>query len=411
MFSLRVALRYLLSKKSHNAVNILSAVSVVGVAIATMAMVIVLSVFNGFSDLAKTKLSMIDPDLLVTPSTGKVVENADSVARVIASVEGVGVAAPMVREQALAVKADVQMPVKILGLDRSGVDASMLDAITIDGEPIVEIIDLEGSALDGLSTAMLSIGVANEIGLRGDVENIVKVYVPRRRGRINTANPMTAFRSDTLVVTGVFRVDQPEYDNDVIIIPLSSARFLLDYRHGEASGIQVFLSAGASEKNVANALRSKLGDNLLILDRLQQEQESFNMIYIEKWVTLMMLVFILIITAFNIISAIYILRVEKRDNIAVMKALGASGTLIRRIFAWQGRLITLAGGAIGIFLGSTIVLAQQWGAFIKLRSSATGAYTVDSYPVRLDVTDLLIVGAIIILTALVTSYIATFSRR
>lgn len=411
MLSLRVATRYLFSKKSFNAVNILSIVSVVGVAIATAAMVIVLSVFNGFSDLAKSKLSMIDPDLLVVPSTGKVIADADSLSRKLAGVDGVSQASPIVREQALAVKADAQMPVTLLGIAPAGLEATHISDITIDGEPYVDLVDAEGSPLDGMPTTMLCIGVANGIRLRGDVENFVKIYVPKRRGRINTANPMTAFRGDTLIVSGVFRVDQAEYDADMVIIPLTTARRLLDYRHGEASAIQMFLDGSLSESKVIDKVSDLVGSELSVLNREQQQQKSFNMISIEKWVTLLMLVFILIITSFNIISAIYILRVEKQGNMNILRAMGATPTLIRSIFAWQGRLITLAGGVAGCFLGSLIVLAQQCGGYIKLHSANPSMLTVEAYPVRLEASDLLIIFAIILGIALLTSFIATYSFR
>ncbi len=411
MLSLRVALRYLFSKKSHNAVNLLSIVSVVGVAIATAAMVVVLSVFNGFSDLAKSKLSMIDPDFMVAPAAGKVIADADSLSRMLTGLSGVRLASPIVREQALAVKSDAQMPVTMLGMSSLGADATYLDAITIDGQALVETVDIPGSPLDGFPTMMLSIGVANEIGLRGDVENFVKIYVPKRRGRINTANPATAFRADTLIVAGVFRVDQAEYDADMVIVPLETARRLLDYRHGEATGIQIFLDGKVAGRKVASQLRSMLGDDLLILDREEQQQKSFNMISVEKWVTLLMLVFILIITSFNIISAIYILRVEKQGNMNVLRAMGATPGMIRSIFAWQGRLITTAGGLIGLILGSGLVLAQQQFGLIRLHGGHPDAFTVESYPVRLEPGDLLIIMAIIVVTAILTSFIATFSTK
>ncbi len=411
MLSLRVALRYLFSKKSHNAVNILSIVSVVGVAIATAAMVVVMSVFNGFSDLAKSKLSMIDPDLLVAPATGKVIADADSLCGVLARADGVELASPVVREQALAVKSDAQMPVTMLGMTGRGAEATHLDDITIDGEALVETVDIPGSPLDGVPTMMLSIGVANQIGLRGDVENFVRLYVPKRRGRINTANPATAFRADTLIVAGVFRVDQAEYDADMVIVPLATARRLLDYRHGEASAIQIFLDGKVPPRRVESEIRQLLGDGFTVLDREGQQQKSFNMISIEKWVTLLMLVFILIITSFNIISAIYILRVEKQGNMNVLRAMGATEAMIRSIFAWQGRLITAAGGLAGLLLGSVLVLAQQWFGLIKLHGANPSAFTIESYPVRLEAGDLLIILAIIAATALLTSFIATFSTK
>lgn len=410
MLALRVALRYLFSKKTHNAVNILSIVSVAGVAIATMAMVIVLSVFNGFSDLAAGKLSQMDPDLLVAPASGKIVENADSLSMSIASVRGVAAAAPVLREQALAVTVDGQMPVTLLGMTVDGAAATGLEGIMLDGLPVVGYIDDPSLPADGRAACVLSVGVAVETGLRGGLEDYLQIYVPRRRGRINPASPMTAFRGDTLVVAGVYRVEQAEYDTDMIVVPLEVARRLLDYGNGEASGVQVFAAPGCDAEALGRELSAMLGPGYLVLDRVAQQQQAFNMIKVEKWVTLLMLAFILIITSFNIISAIYILKVEKQGNMDVLRAMGATDGMIQSIFAWQGRLITLSGGVIGIVLGCALTLAQQWGGFIRLQAGDMTALSVDVYPVRLEGGDLLIVAAIVTTVALVCARIATYRK-
>ena len=410
MLALRVALRYLVSKKTHNAVNILSLVSVVGVAIATMAMVIVLSVFNGFSDLAAGKLSLMDPDLLVVPVRGKVIDNADSLARTIGRVEGVTVAAPIIKEQAMAVTADGQMPVTLQGMTVEGADATSLEGIMLDGEALVGYIDDETSeAMDGRPTCVLSVGVAVETGLRGGLISPLRVYVPRRTGRINVANPMNAFRGDTLLVAGVYRVEQAEYDTDMIIVPLEVTRQLLDYHNSEATAIQVFTS-GSDTGRAARELSRLIGDDYRVLDRYSQQQQAFNMIAVEKWVTLLMLAFILIITSFNIISAIYILRVEKQGNMAVLKAMGATDGLIRQIFSWQARLITVAGGIIGIALGSVLTLIQQYGHIIKLQAGDMSALAVEAYPVRLEVGDLAIVALIVAGVAMLSSLSTYWSK-
>ncbi len=411
MLALRVALRYLLSKKSHNAVNILSLVSVIGVAIATMAMVIVLSVFNGFSDLASGKLSMMDPDLLVSPDRGKVMDGADSLAAVISEIDGVKVAAPVLREQALAVIRDGQMPVTMQGMTVEAVRATSLQGIMLDGAPVVGYIDEPALPVYGSPACVISVGVAVETGLRSDSDEPLRIYVPRRLGRINTANPMTAFRSDTLVVAGVYRVEQAEYDADMVIVPLETARRLLEYTDGQATGIQIFTRPGYDRKQIARQIADTLGRDYRILDRYQQQQQAFRMIAVEKWVTLLMLAFILVITSFNIISAIYILKVEKQDNMAVMRAMGATDSMIQSIFAWQGRLITLTGGAIGLILGSVLTLAQQWGGFIRLQAGNMTMLSVETYPVRLDFMDLAVVALIVTVVALVCSYISTLSRR
>jgi len=412
MLALRVALRYLFSRKVHNAVNILSLVSVVGVAIATMAMVIVLSVFNGFSDLAAGKLSQMDPDLLVVPVHGKVIGNADSLAAVAATIPGVSIAAPVMTEQALAVTRDRQIPVTLQGMTVDAVRATNLAGIMLDGSAMVGYIDEPDMPVYGCPACVLSVGVAVETGLRSGMDQSIQLYVPRRLGRINTANPMNAFRGDTLVVAGVYRVEQAEYDTDMIIVPLEVARQLLDYTDGQGTAIQVFLSAGtASAGAIAGELHDILGEGFRVLDRHAQQQQAFNMIAVEKWVTLLMLAFILVITSFNIISAIYILKVEKQGNMGVLRAMGATDGMIQSIFAWQGRLITLAGGAIGHLLGAALTLAQQWCGFIRLQAGDASMLSVEAYPVRLEFTDMLIVALIVIIVALVCSGIATIRKR
>lgn len=411
MLALRVALRYLFSKKTHNAVNILSLVSVVGVAIATMAMVIVLSVFNGFSDLAAGKLSQMDPDLLIAPASGKIIGNADSVAAVAAGLRGVDIASPVLREQAMAMTRDGQMPVTMLGMTVDAVRATNLSGIMLDGSALVGYINEPDMPLNGQPACVLSVGVAVETGLRSGMDRGMQIYVPRRRGRINTANPMSAFRGDTLVVAGVYRVEQAEYDSDMIIVPLEVSRHLLDYTDGEGSAVQVFLDADADAASLAGQLAGMLGPDYRVLDRIAQQQQAFNMIAVEKWVTLLMLAFILVITSFNIISAIYILKVEKQGNMDVLRAMGATDGMIQDIFAWQGRLISLAGGVIGIVLGSALTLAQQWGGFIKLQAGDASMLSVEAYPVRLELSDLLVVAVIVIIVALVCARIATMTRK
>lgn len=409
MISLRIALRYLLSKKSHNAVNILSIISIAGVAVATAAMVIVLSVFNGFSDLAAGKLSQMDPDLLIVPGSGKVIAGADDLAIELSETAGVTLVAPVIDEQALAIAPGGQMPVKLRGMTVEAVNATNLGAIIIDGDDVVGYIDEPGSAFDGEASCVVSVGVAVETGLRGSPDYEVEIYMPQRSRRINVANPMSAFRADTLLVGGVYRVEQAEYDTDMIIVPLEVTRRLLDYDNGQASALQVFVAGGADVDAVRQQLMATLGCEYKVLNRYQQQQGAFNMIAIEKWVTLLMLAFILLITSFNILSAIYILRVEKEGNMAVLEAMGADRHIISRIFAWQTLLITWAGGALGLVLGSALTLLQQYGHIIKLNVSDTAALAVDAYPVRLVGVDLLVVMGVVVGVSLFCTLMVSLS--
>ncbi len=396
MLSLKIALRYLLSKKSHSAVNVISAISVAGVAIATAAIVVVLSVFNGFTDLAASQFSRIDPDLKVSPTTGKVVEQADSLARSIESLDIIAAAAPTLTERGLLVSNGEQLGVVFIGVDDNYDHVVDIDSVITDGQFLTK-----SPAMPALCTA--SIGVAARMGLYPGCMG-VELYVPRRVGRINPANPAGAFDMLKMAISGVFQIDQMEIDADRIIVPLDSARRILDYQNAEASAIELRIANGIDADAAALQLRQHLGNEFKVETRDQQQAESFRMIAIEKWVTFVMLIFILIIATFNIISTLSLLVIEKRDNMDTLRCLGATRALVRRIFMIQGAAITAIGGFAGCLLGLVLSLAQQWGGFIKLAGDPA-KMTITVYPVRVEVLDLLAVAAIIVLVALVTAQI------
>lgn len=394
MLAWSIALRYLFSKKSQGAVNIISAVAVAGVAVATAAIVIVLSVFNGFTHLADSRLSIIDPDLRILPASGKTWANADSVAALAASVAEAEMALPVIEERGLLIYGNQQMPVIFKGVpDNYGALVS-IDSAVIDGN--------RQQLYFGHPAALLSVGVAMKSGVRPGA--LVNLYVPRRTGRINPANPNTAFRGKELGVTGVFQIDQPEYDNQHIFIPISTARYLLEYDH-QASAIELRLKAGAPPDKAAQAIAAVIGDEAIVLTRAQAEQSAFRMIMVEKWITFLMLAFILIIASFNIISTLALLVIEKRDNMATLRSLGAPQSLVRGIFMRLGFAISIAGGIIGIIIGSILVLIQQWGHVIKLAGDPA-QMSIHYYPVQLDLLDLAIVFMLSALVAIAASAIA-----
>ena len=402
MFSLRIALRYLFSKKTHNVVNIISLISVVGVAVATMAIVCVLSVFNGFEDISARYLSRLDPELKITPVKGKVINNADSLISLIEDVEGVEIALPEIEEQAFAIFNQQQMPIVIKGVAPQRQQLSAIDSLILDG-----VFLLNDSIA---SYATLSVGTAIGLQARPGAWGYLGIYAPTRTGRINPANPMTAFRMDSLIVSGVFQVNQPEYDSNSIIIPIENARNLFEYTN-EASSIGVAVSHGFDLEIVANEISSKIGSNYEIKDRYAQQEQSFRMIAIEKWITFLMLAFILVIASFNIISTLSMLVIEKDENIKTFNALGSTRRMITHIFMLEGWLISILGGIIGIILGVILCLAQQWGGFIKLNGDPS-ALTVDAYPVRVELLDMLIVFALVLVIGFVTSQITSiFTRR
>lgn len=380
MLSLRIALRYLLSRKSHGAVNIISCISLAAIAVAAAAMVIVLSVFNGFSQLAESKLSAIDPDYRLIPTEGKIIGDATALADTLGTISGVASAQPEITEQAFAVAQNAQMPVTLIGMTPEGLAASGLTRITIDGTGV----------LPADNSALLSVGAALGLGVRPSAGiDSLTVYEPRRVGRINPANPLAAFRSAPLGAAGVFQVEQEEYDRDAVVVPFTTAAALLNYTGGEATSISIMLAPGAG-KETRRALETfSLGHNLQLQDRHMQQQQAFRMIAIEKWITFVMLAFILVIASCNIISTLSMLVLEKTDDMRLVSALGGTRRFINSIFQTQGWLIVIIGGCAGIVIGALLVLGQQHFGWVKLGASDPALMSIDAYPVLLTLPDLL----------------------
>ncbi len=249
MLSLSIARRYLLSRKSHSAVNIICGVAVGGMAIAVMAIVVVLSVFNGFASLAEKQMGLFDPDLRIEAAGGKTMADGRSVAARVAASAGVEAVTEVVEERALAVSGSAQMPVRIKGVDAGFTSVTDMDSIIIDGAYTTDTIY-------GYAPAHLAVGVAGYLGLRPHMGSIVGLYVPRRVGRINPANPATAFRGDSLAVRSVWQTERPDYDADRVVVPLAVARTLLEYNAGEATAIEAALAPDADAERVAAASHS-----------------------------------------------------------------------------------------------------------------------------------------------------------
>lgn len=397
MLALNIARRYLLSRKSHSAVNIICGVAIGGVSVAIMAIVVVLSVFNGFASLAEKQMGLFDADLRVEPAAGKTIAGADSLAARVAAMPQVAAAVPVIDERALAVSPSAQMPVRLKGVGAAFADVTDMDSIIVDGAYAVD-------SVYGYGPAHLSVGVAGYMGLSPRVGNIVGVYVPRRVGRINPANPATAFRGDSLAVRSVWQTQRPDYDADRMIVPLATARRLLDYENGEASAVEIRLAAGADPDAEAARLSAALGDSVRVLTRARQNADSFRMIAVEKWLTFLLLVCILAVASFNIVSTLSLLVIEKRDNMATLRALGASRAMTRRVFMWQGALIALCGGLLGSVLGVALSLGQQHFGWVRLNAEAD-ALTIQVYPVEVHAADLLVVAAVVAVGAVASALV------
>ncbi|MCM1021666.1 MAG: ABC transporter permease [Muribaculum sp.] len=404
MESLRIAVRYLLARRSKSAVSVISLISVIGVGVAAMAIVCVLSVFNGFTSLASSQVNTLTADIRVAPASGKVVTGLDSVLALIGHQPEVEAAAPVLEERALIKNGAYQMPVWIKGVtDEYTTVTEISKSVKDDG-----VFLLNDSMVGPM--AVLAVGPAIRLHQYPGLDSHVELYVPRRLGRINPANPAAAFRTANFTVAGVFQVDDAETDADVVIIPFNVAARLLE-RDDAASSIELKLHAGSDVDAVAGRLSRQLGNQFSIATRSRQNLESLKMIAVEKWITFALMAFILIIASFNIISTLSMMVIEKTDNIHTMFALGADRSFISSIFRYEGWLISLLGGLGGVVVGVILCLAQQSFGFIKLGGDHEAMVT-DVYPVRVDCVDLVAVMALVAAVGWVTATLtAAFTRR
>lgn len=400
VLALRIAARYLFSKKSHSAINVISIISVCGVAIITAALICTLSVYNGFTHLIGSLLSEIQPDIKILPTSGKTLDGNDTLWSEIAAWDDVALLSPVIEETALAVY-DRQLPVVVKGIPDNYDELTGLSHTIVTGEYM-----LRDSIV---SYAIIGAGVAVRLEAGVAYSRPIELYAPHRRGRVNIANPAASFTSRRFFVSAAFYSNQAPYDDNVVYIPIDEARVLFDYPT-EATAIELRCADGVSVERVVQQLEKKLGSNYVVQDRYKQNGESFRWMQIEKWITFLILVFILLIAAFNIVGALSMLIVDKKENIATLRNLGADNRLIVRIFMTEGWLISMIGALSGLVIGVLLCWLQQ--EFGLLRLGESGAFIVDAYPVRLEWGDTLVVTAVVLLLGMLTaSFPARMLRR
>lgn len=399
--SLNIALRYLRAKKGHTAVNIISIISVLGVVVTTAALICVLSVFNGFHDLIKDKLSNVDPDIAITATLGKTIADADSVAKVASAIPGVAKVMPVVEDNALAIFADFSMPLRLKGVPKNYNELTGIDSVVVEGDFLLD---------DGVSRyAVMGVGPAVNLNARPGSLRMLQLYAPQRRGQVDLNDPMNAFTEDSVFVSGVFMVQQKNYDNDMVFVPIDLARELFDYTT-EATQVEVKLAPGTSEADVMEQLEAQLGASYTVKNRIMQQDASFRLVNMEKWITFLLLAFILVIATFNVISTLSLLIIEKDESIRTFRSLGATDKQITRIFVTEGWLIALVGAVIGVAVGLVLCLCQQQFGWLKLSASAD-AVIVQSYPVSVVWTDVVVVFMLVAAVGLVTSFVTSLMMR
>ena len=387
-----IARRYLFSKKSHNAINVISAISVCGIAIATMAMVTVLSVFNGFGGIVEGMFSAFDPHLKISVKEGKVFDYQTAAFEEALQLPGILLISESLEENALFKFEEQQVPVHVKGVSEEFRLMADMDKLIVDGS-----FRLREDVVDYTT---LGAGLAITLGARPGFINPLEIYAPKRDVRVNLANPAAAFTTGYSQLGGVFSLNQPAYDDQMAIIPIELARELFNYEN-EVTSLDIKLTPDASVKKVKREMQRILGDQYVVEDRYEQQRESYRMLQIEKWVTFLILAFILLIAVFNVVGSLSMLIVEKREDIKSLQNMGAPNSLVSRIFLYEGWLITFIGIISGIVLGLMLCLLQQHFGLLRL-SNTPGAYIIDAYPVIVKVSDLLIVFAVVSVIGLLT---------
>lgn len=392
--SLFIARRYLVSKKTHNIINIISGISVAGVWVGTMALVVVLSVFNGFEQAVVSMFNVFDPDLLISPKSGKVFHENQIPSDKILQLPGVGKVTGVVEENALLRYKSKQFLATIKGVSPGYLKDNALDTLMIEGDGILEA-DSNDFALPGF-------GIAYYLNIHiDDPEGVVSVFVPDRNKRINAMSE-SSLRSELIRPSGIFSVQQ-DFDNKFMFVPLRFARQLLGYED-ELTSIEIRLNKGAKLGNIQKEVEKLVGPNFEVKDRLQQQEILYKTMKSEKWAVFLILTFILLIATFNILGSITMLILDKRKDIGTLYSLGASHTLVRRIFFAEGLLITFVGTVLGIALGALICWIQMEYGVIKLQGG--GSFIMSAYPVKMKLMDFILVFATVSLIGATASWIA-----
>ena len=388
-FPFFIARRYIFSKKSHNAINIISGISVVGVAVATMALVCTLSVFNGFHDLVASLFTAFDPQLRITLAEGTTVEADDARLQELRKMDCVAVYTPVMEGQAMVVTGGQQHVVTIMGVaDNFSKQTHIENILYGDGSFVLHA--------DVLEYGVLGLQLAAKMNLSADFTEPLQVYAPKRGERVNMANPLSSFNHQELQSPGVvFMVQQSKYDANYILTSLGFAQRLFD-QQGRISSAEVKLKKGTSLSQAKKEMQQLLGPKFMVQDRYEQQNEVFRIMRIEKLISYLFLTFILLVACFNIIGSLSMLMIEKKNDVQTLRSMGASDRQICRIFMFEGRMISLAGAVVGLLLGLLLCWLQQQYGFITMGESE-GSFIVEAYPVSVHPWDLALIFVTVIL--------------
>ena len=404
-FPFYIARRYLFSKKSTNVINVISGISVVGVAVATMALVVTLSVFNGFHDLVASLFTSFDPQIEITPAEGKTAPADDPLLTKVRQLPQIEVATECVEDQALAVYEGRQAMVTIKGVDDN------FDRLTHIREILLGDGSYELHAAD-MSYGIPGVRLADQLGTGYRYRSPMKIYAPRRQGQLDMSNPADGFVEDELFSPGViFCVQQARYDKDYIITSINFTRNLFD-QYGMLSSLELRLKPGSDFEAVKSQIKQICGERFHVKDRYEQQDDTFKIMKIEKLIAYIFLTFILMVACFNIIGSLSMLIIDKRNDVVTLRNLGANDRQITRIFLFEGRMISAFGAVIGILVGLLLCWIQQQFGVIALGSSA-GSFIVNAYPVSVHPWDVVLIFVTVLVVGFLSVWypVRYFSKR
>lgn len=392
---LKIAWRYLFAKKQFNAIHIITAISSVAVGVVTAAMICVLSVMNGFGVMVEQLFSQFDPDLRITAKAGKTFIIDDKQKDALLGLPCVDMLSESIQETALVYFEDKQMPVQLLGVDSVFGKMTGIENIITDGH--YEVYD---GAFD---RAVLGQGLAWKLGIGARFIHALQVYAPKREGKVNMLRPDANFNQEACFIAGTFAVNQQKYDDNLMLVDIGLTRRLLDYGEQEVSALQVAIAEGYSIKHAKREIAAVLGDGYVLQDRYEQQEDFFRILRVEKLLTALLLIFILLIATFNGIGSLSMLIIDKQQDIRTLSHLGASDGMIRRVFMLEGWLVNTLGAIGGLAIGLGVCLLQEHFGLLKLGNGTE--YVLNAYPVAVQAWDIVMVCIVVLALGAISSWI------
>ena len=394
-----IALRYLFSKKTHNIINLISTICAGGVCIATIALVCTLSVYNGFQQLISGIFNVFDPDLKISLVDGKTFSPETSELQTVKTLNFIEHYCPVLEDNALIRNKERQTSTTIKGVAPNYVLMISSDSIMMEGEFVVE--------QEGTAYAVIGGALADQIESSSQFIRPISLYAPIHNSNVNLANPEKSFHIQHYYLSGIYATGQIEVDSKYTFLPLASAQELFGY-DDDVTSIELKLKKGSDVKKAEKEIADLVGERFNVQNKEEQHEDFYKMMKVEKWITFLILIFILLIAVFNVIGSLTMLIIEKEKDIITLHNLGATEKMIQQIFLLEGWLISIVGAVTGLIIGVTLCLLQQYFGLIKLSDSANeNAFIVNAYPVQVEMPDILLILATILLIGLLVAWFPT----